>query len=155
MRLAVSIAVLSFAAAGPSDEDKATRMLEKAERRAEQGKFDEAHALYRRLGKQFPNTPQGIIGERRGRPSAYLGQGDIVRHGPSENRLDFVLMGEGYQISEMAAFAKLAEDVPDVLRRNEVFGEYYRYLNFIRADLVSADNGVDGSGRGRTGDRAC
>ena len=56
-------------------------------------------------------------------------------------------MGEGYQITEMAAFAKLADDVPEEIRRNEVFGEYYSYLNFLRADLVSADNGVDGYGR--------
>jgi hypothetical protein len=146
MKVALSL-VLLFLAAAPQSEDKAVRMLEKAERRAVQGKFDEAHALYRRLAKQFPGTPQGAIGERRGQPSAFLGEGDVVRNGPSENRLDFVLMGEGYQITEMAAFAKLAEDVPDVFERDEVFGEYYRYLNFLRADLVSADNGVDGYGR--------
>jgi hypothetical protein len=146
MKSALPFALLLIAAA-PQSEEKAARMLEKAERRAEQGKFDEAHTLYRRLGKQYPDTPEGVIGKRRGQPSAYLGQGDVLRHGPSENRLDFVLMGEGYQITEMAAFAKLAEDVPDVFRRNEVFGEYYRYLNFLRADLVSAENGVDGYGR--------
>ncbi|QDV07227.1 IgA Peptidase M64 [Planctomycetes bacterium Poly30] len=147
MKVSPIIALVFLAAAAPPSEEKAERMLEKAELRAEQGKFDEAQALYRRLAKQFPGTPEGAIGERRGKPSAYLGFGDVVRHGPSENRLDFVLMGEGYQITEMSAFAKLAADVPDVFERNEVFGEYYRYLNFLRADLVSADNGVDGYGR--------
>lgn len=134
-------------AAVPQSDTKAARMLAKAELRAEQGKFDEAHALYRRLAKKYPDTPEGVVGERRGTPSAYLGHGDVLRHGPSENRLDFVLMGEGYQITEMSAFAKLAGDVPGVFKRNEVFGEYYDYLNFLRADLVSADNGVDGYGR--------
>ena len=148
MRLALALTALSLTiAAAPEDESKAARMLEKAERRAEQGKFADAQAIYRRLAKQFPGTPEGAVGERRGQPSAFLGHGDIVRHGPSENRLDFVLMGEGYQLNEMAAFAKLAEDATDVIRRNEVFGEYYRYLNLLRADLVSADNGVDGYGR--------
>ncbi len=144
---ALLVTALCLFAVAPQSEDKAVRMLEKAQKRAEQGKFDEAQALYRQLAKKYPDTPQGVIGKRRGKDSAYLGQGDVLRHGPSENRLDFVLMGEGYQITEMAAFAKLAEDVPDVFRRNEVFGEYYSYLNFIRADLVSADNGVDGYGR--------
>lgn len=148
MKVAFSLALLCLAAAAPlQDNKKAERMLEKAQLRAEQGKFDEAHALYRRLAKDYPSTPEGVIGKRRGKPSAYLGHGDVVRNGPSENRLDFVLMGEGYQITEMAAFAKLASDVPDVFERDEVFGEYYRYLNFLRADLVSADNGVDGYGR--------
>ena len=146
MKAPFTLAILIFVAA-PQPNDKAVRMLEKAELRARQGKFDEAHVMYRRLGKQFPDTPEGAIGKRRGQPSAYLGQGDVVRNGPSANRLDIVLMGEGYQITEMAAFAKLAEDVPDAFERNEVFGEYYSYLNFLRADLVSADNGVDGYGR--------
>ncbi len=147
MKASLAIALLFLTGAAPQPEEKATRMLEKAKLRAEQGKFDEAHVLYRRLAKAYPNTPEGVIGQRRSEPSAYLGEGEVLRHGPSENRLDFVLMGEGYQINEMAAFQKLAEDVPDVFKRNEVFGEYYRYLNFLRADLVSADNGVDGYGR--------
>ena len=146
MKAALALALL-FLAPSPQSNDKAVRMLEKAQLRAEQGKFDEAHVMYQRLGKKYPDTPEGEIGKRRGQPSAYLGHGEVVRNGPSENRLDFVLMGEGYQITEMAAFAKLAADVPDVFERNEVFGEYYSYLNFLRADLVSADNGVDGYGR--------
>ena len=128
-------------------DDEAAALLEKAEGRASSGKYREAQRLYKKLAKDFPDTPEGRVGERRARPSAFLGAGDVVRHGDSENRVDIVLMGEGYQLKEMKAFAKLAEDVPDTFRRNKTLGEYFSYFNFIRADLVSADNGVDGFGR--------
>ena len=125
----------------------AAALLEKAESRAESGKYREAQRLYKKLAEDFAGTPEGRIGERRSKPSAFLGAADIVRHGDSSNRVDIVLMGEGYQLKEMKAFAKLADDLPDYFRRNRTLGEYYSYFNFIRADLVSADNGVDGFGR--------
>lgn len=152
MKLALCLAaslVVATAHPGPdppADTD-AAELLEKAETRASQGKFKEAQRLYRKLAKDHAGTPEGRIGERRGRPSAYLGHADVVRHGDSGNRVDIVLMGEGYQLNEMKAFAKLADDVPDYFRRNRTLGEYYTYFNFLRADLVSADNGVDGYGR--------
>ena len=130
---------------GPDGE--AAALLEKAEGRASAGKYREAQRLYRKLAEDFSGTPEGRIGERRARPSAFLGAADIVRHGDSSNRVDVVLMGEGYQLKEMKAFAKLADDLPDYFRRNRTLGEYFSYFNFIRADLVSADNGVDGFGR--------
>ncbi|MEM6566931.1 MAG: M64 family metallopeptidase [Planctomycetota bacterium] len=147
MKLALALAALAGLVAAPLSNDDAASMLEKAESKAAAGKYKDAQRLYRKLAKEHAGTPEGEVGERRGRSSAFLGWADIVRHGDSNNRVDVVVMGEGYQIDELKAFDKLAEDLPDYFRRNRALGEYYTYFNFLRADLVSADNGVDGFGR--------
>ena len=67
-----------------------------------------------------------------------------MRHGPSANRVDVVIMGEGYEIDHQKAFEKLAENIPDYFARQNTFGEYFEYFNFLRANLVSAQSGVDG-----------
>ena len=76
-----------------------------------------------------------------------LGWSDVLRQGPSENRVDIVLMGDGYELSHLRAFDKLSEDVPPLFERKEPFREYWSYFNWARAALVSADSGVDGFGR--------
>ncbi|MEO6710412.1 MAG: M64 family metallopeptidase [Planctomycetota bacterium] len=56
-------------------------------------------------------------------------------------------MGDGYELSHMKAFDKLAGDIPPLFERKEPFHEYWSYFNFLRASLVSGENGVDGFGR--------
>ena len=41
----------------------------------------------------------------------------------------------------------MAADVPREFERDSVFGEYFRYLNFVKANVVSAEDGLDGHGR--------
>lgn len=147
MKVALTLAAFAGLISAPLPADDPADMLAKAEAKATDGRYKEAQRLYRKLAKEHPDTHEGKVGERRGRSSAYLGWADIVRHGDSTNRVDVVVMGEGYQLNELKAFDKLAEDLPDYFRRNKSLGEYYSYFNFLRADLVSADNGVDGFGR--------
>lgn len=127
--------------------DDPADLLLKAEAEAAKGRYKDAVRTYEKLAKDHAGTPEGAIGRRRSRPSAYLGFSDVVRHGPSNNRVDIVLMGEGYQLGEQDQFAKLADDIPPVFARQKTLREYYPYFNFLRAALVSADNGVDGFGR--------
>lgn len=121
--------------------------LEKAEDRARQGRYDEARVEYKRVASKYPETPAGKLAGERSLPSAYLGFSDVVRSGPSKNRVDVVLMGDGYELEHMAAFDKLSEDIPPLFARQPTFREYYAYFNFLRACLVSAESGVDGFGR--------
>jgi hypothetical protein len=130
-----------------SAEDEARAALLKAEDAARAGRYAEAHAAYERLARRSPDTAAGRIAERRSRPSAFLAWDWVVQNGPSSNRVDIVLMGDGYELAHLKAFAKLASDIPPLFQRNAVYREYWRYLNFVRADLVSAENGVDGFGR--------
>ena len=135
------------APSSPGDEEDAQALLEKAEGRAADGRYKDARRIYEQIAKKHPDTRAGVVAERRSRPSAYLGWADVVRSGPSSNRVDVVLMGEGYQLDEQKGFDKLAEDIPPVFERQGTFREYYSYFNFLRTTLVSAQNGVDGYGR--------
>ncbi|MCK6446756.1 MAG: M64 family metallo-endopeptidase [Planctomycetes bacterium] len=128
-------------------DEAAQKLLERAEARAREGRFADARAEYEKLAAKYPDTPAGREAAERSRPSAFLGWADVVRHGPSSNRVDVVLMGDGYELGHMDAFAKLAADVPPLFERQSTFREYYEYFNFLRADLVSKDSGVDGFGR--------
>ena len=85
--------------AAPSDE-----LLAKAEEQASRGRYSQARATYRKLAKNYPATAAGRIAARRSEASAYLGRADLVRHGPSENRVDVLLMGDGYASRMIRSF---------------------------------------------------
>jgi len=127
--------------------DPAEALLAKAEAQAEKGFYDQARRTYRQLAEEFPQSRAGALARQRSEPSAYLGKKELVRHGPPANRVDVLLMGDGYTLEHMRAFDELAEDVPPLFERQRTFGEYYGYFNFTRVGLVSAESGVDGFGR--------
>jgi tetratricopeptide (TPR) repeat protein len=129
------------------DEDPARAALDKAEAAARAGRYSEAKSAYQRLAKKSPETEAGRVAARRSTPSSFLGWDYVVEHGPSSNRVDIVLMGDGYELESLKAFAKLAEDIPPLFERQATFREYWNYLNFMRCDLLSAESGVDGFGR--------
>lgn len=126
---------------------EAQAAFDKAGARARAGRYEDARTEYKKVVAKFAGTPQAEEAALRSKPSAFLGWADVVRHGPSNNRIDVVFMGDGYQMEQMAGFDKLAEDIPPLFARQETFREYYSYFNFLRAALVSADSGVDGFGR--------
>ncbi|TDJ73247.1 MAG: hypothetical protein E2O39_05685 [Planctomycetota bacterium] len=130
-----------------TDAEKARAQLEKAELRYEQGRYNEATTYYRRLAKKYPDTAPGRIAAARSLPSCYLGSTLIVDNGPSANRVDVALMGDGYTLEHQKAFDKLADDVPPLFERQATFREYFPYFNFRRFNLVSKDAMVDGFGR--------
>lgn len=146
-------ALLSLLAALPSAaqevdrEAQAADELALAEGRAAKGHYAEARRDYERIAKRFEGTQAAVVARRRSRPSAFVGWTDIRRHGPSDRRIDVVVMGEGYQLSEQDQLDDLAEQVPGWFDRQPTLREYLPYFNFLRANLVSADNGVDGFGR--------
>jgi len=143
-RVAILLALLA-SPQGPEDEARAA--LDRAEKLARSSKFSDAKAAYERLAKKSPETDAGKIAARRATPSAYLGWDWVVEHGPSSNRVDIVLMGDGYEMEHLKGFTKLAADIPPLFERQATFREYWNYLNFLRCDLLSADSGVDGFGR--------
>ena len=135
------------ALAAAASEEEARSALEKAEKLARNGKYSEAHNAYERLAKKHPDTDSGRVAARRSTPSAFLSWDWVLENGPSSNRVDIVLMGDGYELEHMKGFGKFAADIPPLFERQPTFREYWRYLNFIRCDLLSAEGGVDGFGR--------
>jgi len=143
------LACLALAPAGVNDDgddpSPQEALLQKAEGRAAKGNYKDAVKYYRQLARKYPNTTEGAIAAFRSMPSAYLGTAPIgEEHGPSANRVDVAIMGDGYQLNEMDQLDDLADDTPPLFKRQATFREYYSYFNFHRVSLVSKDNGVDG-----------
>ncbi len=127
--------------------EEADAQLARAQEKYEQGKYKEAQRIYRDLAKDYPDTEAGRAGARRSQPNAYLGHTRIVGDGPSTNRVDVVLMNDGYRIDKQKSWNKFAADLPREFERNDAFGEYFGYLNFVRCNLVSEDDNITGFGR--------
>jgi len=72
----------------------------------------------------------------------------IRNNGPSSNRIDMVVLGDGYTSSEMTKFANDAEAFIVGFLSQEPFREYDRYFNVFRVDVVSAESGADHPARG-------
>ncbi|MCA8968652.1 MAG: hypothetical protein KDC95_02670 [Planctomycetes bacterium] len=135
------------ARAQSSDSENAMSLFLQAERAVFDGQYAKALTLYKRIADKYPTTLAGAKAKIRTRDSAYLGQADIVRNGPSENRVDVVITGDGYMFKHQKALANLARAVPKMFERNETLGEYYAYHNFLCANVVSKDDGIDANGR--------
>ena len=56
-------------------------------------------------------------------------------------------MGDGFELSKQNSFDDIAGDVAKRFERDSVLGEYYAYFNFVRANVVSEEAGIDGFGR--------
>lgn len=119
----------------------------RAEELACKGRHADARNLYERIAKEYPGTSEAARATERAKPSALLGSCKLIDNGPSENRVDVVLLGDGYELDHQKAFDKLAADVPPFFDRVEVFREYWSYFNFHRGVCLSAEAGVDGFGR--------
>ena len=138
-----------FAHSAPvqSKTKQATLLLAEAEKAASKGRYAKARSLYMRIARKFPNTSAGATAATRSLPSAFLGWSDLLRHGPSENRVDVVITGDGYTMKHLGALESVARVVPKLFRRNNTLSEYLRYHNFLRASVVSKDDGLDAHGR--------
>ncbi|RMH05234.1 MAG: hypothetical protein D6702_00855 [Planctomycetota bacterium] len=150
------LALLLFAGApGPAVQEPAAEeptpaaaMLAAAEELAAQGKYRAAWNKYRNLIRRYRNSPEAAIAARRaGGANGFLGWADLRRSGPSANRVDVVVMGDGYTLDKQDSLDRYARYVPDIFARHEVFGEYIGYFNFLRANVFSAESGIDGYGR--------
>lgn len=132
----------------PSVEDAAAAaLLEKAEALAERGSYSAAQAAYRKLVQRYPRTAAGAVAQRRSGANAFLGASELGRPAPASGRVDVVILGDGYTLEHQRSFDRLARIVPRVFERNRTLGEYFDYFRFVRANVVSAEDGIDGLGR--------
>ncbi|HIF40003.1 MAG TPA: hypothetical protein EYQ74_02745 [Planctomycetes bacterium] len=128
-------------------EEPAQELFAAALKFYDKGKYAEARRAFAKVVERFPDSSAASAAKRRTRPSGFLGWTDILRSGDSANRVDVVIMGEGYTLDKQRAFDKLAANVPKFILRQKTLAEYEAYFNFIRANVVSAEDGVDGFGR--------
>jgi hypothetical protein len=67
----------------------------------------------------------------------------IRNNGPSANRVDLVVLGDGYTAAEMDKYAADVETFVLAVFSVEPFKEYARYFNVLRVDVVSNESGAD------------
>ena len=67
----------------------------------------------------------------------------IRNNGPSANRVDLVVLGDGYTAAEMDKYASDVETFVLAVFNVEPFKEYARYFNVLRVDVVSKESGAD------------
>ena len=67
----------------------------------------------------------------------------IVSNGSPSNRVDVVLVGDGYQVGELGAYANEADAIVANFFNEPPLDTYSSYFNVHRVDVVSVDSGVD------------
>lgn len=142
-----SVPFASIAAAQGPDGKKAEAEFQRAEKAVADAKYAAAFGLYKQLAARYPNTAWGRMAALRTQPTAYLGWGDLQRNGASNNRVDVVVMGDGFALDDQNEFEDIARSAVDVFRNHKLLGEYFSYHNFVRINLTSKDQGVSGYGR--------
>lgn len=66
-----------------------------------------------------------------------------ANRGVTDNRLDIVIVGDGYTSSEMNQFHTDATGIANSLFRYEPFTSYESYFRITQVEVVSAESGVD------------
>lgn len=67
----------------------------------------------------------------------------IRDNGDPANRVDFVILGDGYTASEMSKYAADIENMVTNFFSEEPFKEYQNYFNVHRVDVISNESGAD------------
>ncbi len=67
----------------------------------------------------------------------------LAFNGDSENRIDFVLLGDGYTTAELSKFETDAASFRQGMFAQEPFLEYQSYFNVWRVDVASTESGSD------------
>jgi hypothetical protein len=119
---------------------------------AAQGRREYARARkkFKQLLEQFPGADAKLREEadERSADNCFLGMELIHDGGPSGNRVDVELMGDGYLLEKQDQFRKHAEQQTRAFWAEPLYGEYESYFNVWRFDLASKEEGVDDPGAG-------
>lgn len=67
----------------------------------------------------------------------------IIDNGPVSNRIDIVVVGDGYTASELGSYATHVQNIVSGYFTEEPMAAYASYFNVHRVDVVSNESGVD------------
>lgn len=85
----------------------------------------------------------GVVKYLPYQPAAFPGDADAFALTGGDNRVDLVLVGDGYTASQMGLWAQHAANVENQFFRYEPFTAYEPYFRVTRVDVVSNESGVD------------
>lgn len=77
-----------------------------------------------------------------------IGTTKVVDHGPDNARWNLVIVGDGYQASEMSAYHTHVQNFITRLRATPPYNELYCGINIYRIDVASTQSGADDPGCG-------
>ena len=66
----------------------------------------------------------------------------LMKNGPSSNRLDVAIIGDGYTADQQEMFNKDAQEVVDEFARVEPMRTYIKHFNFHRINVISEESGA-------------
>ena len=72
-----------------------------------------------------------------------VGTAKIVDHGPDSSRWNLVILGDGYQASELTQYHTDVQSFLTALRVTPPYNELFCGVNVHRIDVVSTDSGAD------------
>ena len=78
--------------------------------------------------------------EKRGREFKVV---TLLENGPSHQKVDFLLLGDGYAQSDLDKFRKDAERWKKVILETSPFKEHAKKLNIRAIEVISDDSGID------------
>ncbi len=67
----------------------------------------------------------------------------ILSNGPPSNRIDIVLVGDGYRVADLPAYAAQCSSLVTNFFQQPPLSHYKSFFNVHRVDVVSNDSGVD------------
>ncbi len=137
----------------PDDATKAKALFDEAVAQQEKRDYLGARKKFKRLLAEYPGADPALVeeAEERSEDNCFLGIQEIHEGGPSANRIDVELMGDGYLLEQQDKFRKNAEDQLKEFWREPLYDEYQSYFNVWRFDLASKEEGVDEVGPGGGG----
>ncbi len=68
----------------------------------------------------------------------------VVDNGPTDNRIDLVLVGDGYTVNEMGTYQSHVSSLLPTFFGEFPLSAYSTYFNVHRVDVISIESGVDG-----------
>jgi hypothetical protein len=72
----------------------------------------------------------------------------VIDNGPVSNRIDLVILGDGYTGSELELYASHTDSIMADVFATEPFAAYSSYFNVHRVDVISNESGIDDSSLG-------
>jgi hypothetical protein len=129
----------------PAEMEAARKAFEDAVATQERRQYGAARKAFRRFLEAFPRAPRAmrLEADERSAENAFLGLEQIRSGGPSSNRIDVELMGDGYLLEQQQKFRDHAEAQIGDFYKDPLFAEYEPYFNVWRFDLASKEEGVD------------
>jgi hypothetical protein len=143
-------AALALEAKEMKEEKKLQALVQKVLVILDAGHYEEGRAALAKIAQRHPDVP-GVGDVARARlESPILRRRDVRlskgtgRNGPSKNRLDLYLLGDGFVLNDLKQlqFDRYADSAVKFYQLQDLFKEYDAYINYWACNTVSEDEGL-------------